>query len=121
VIYFVRCDVTGLTKIGFTSRPMAERLATLQVGSPTVLRVVGVREGGFVDEAGAHAFHREKRRHGEWFALSDEDIERENLRPAHEVETTDPPPRRGEWDPARRLRDARKAASRGNARQRAAP
>lgn len=126
MIYFVRCDLTGLTKIGFTSRGMKERMAALQCGSPTVLRVVGAREGEYLDEAAAHAFYQEKRRHGEWFLLSDADIEREHLRPAAEVEATEagsPRPSRAvkQWDPAQRLREsaeyAARAAARGIARQ----
>lgn len=124
MIYFVRCDVTGLTKIGYTARPMNERLLELQCGSPTKLRVLGAREGAPLDELAAHRYHHEKRRHGEWFALTDEDIERERLRPARDIEATEekPPPRASKpWDPARRIREAReyaaRAAARGNARE----
>lgn len=67
-----------------------------------------------LDELAAHRYRHEKRRHGEWFALTDADIERERLRPVGDVEATEEKVPRAvrAWDPARRLREAQEYAAR---------
>lgn len=73
-VYVIRQTGGGLSKIGWSTTPKA-RLAALRIGSPVPLELVGVIEGTQSDEAQWHATFREKRSHGEWFALTDQDIE----------------------------------------------
>jgi hypothetical protein len=63
----------GLYKIGFSATPR-RRLAGLQSSSPVELRLVGVIEGTRSDEAQWHYLLRERRRHGEWFDLTEEEV-----------------------------------------------
>lgn len=87
MIYFIRCTVTGLVKIGYTSQEtIADRLNQLKVGSPTKLEVIGAQQGSPSDERALHAFYGAKRSHGEWFRLTEEDLASEKLRPAEVVE-----------------------------------
>lgn len=88
MIYFIRCTVTGLVKIGYTSQErIADRLQQLKVGSPTRLEVLGAQHGSPQVEHALHAFYDAKRSHGEWFRLTDEDIANEKLRRAEDVES----------------------------------
>lgn len=64
---------SGRVKIGWTSRPPAERLATLQTGSPTPLRLVFWTEGNESTERVLHALFAARRVHGEWFDFAEED------------------------------------------------
>jgi len=71
LVYFVRAQTVGLIKIGIAADP-DQRLATLQVGSPDRLTLLGViaPPDAARTESDLHAaFHRE-RRHGEWFEPS---------------------------------------------------
>jgi hypothetical protein len=72
-VYFIRDDVTGLTKVGWALNPQ-KRLANLQTGSPVPLRLLGSIRGRRESEAYLHDLFAHARRHGEWFELPDEAI-----------------------------------------------
>jgi hypothetical protein len=88
-VYFVT-DGT-FTKIG-TSGDVSRRLRTLQTASPRPLTVRLVLPGGVDLEKRFHDHFADKRRHGEWFELTEQDIEfARTMLPEHE---TAPPPSR---------------------------
>lgn len=66
-VYFLRCALTGLTKIG--SGDVADRVRTHRTGSPTVLWCVSVVNGGKTEEQAFHARWAHRCAHGEWFQL----------------------------------------------------
>lgn len=69
MIYFIRCN--QYVKIGFCERDPIRRLEKLQIGNPSRLRLVAVKEGSRQDEGDLHCkFHKERVR-GEWFNLSE--------------------------------------------------
>lgn len=72
VVYFIQG--AGLTKIG-TSLNVSSRLAELRVGSPVPLDVAWVTPGGPALEAALHARFAAHRRHGEWFCLSNDEMQ----------------------------------------------
>lgn len=73
MIYFIQIPAGGPVKIGYTGGNDAlTRLATLQVGSPVPLAILGVIEGSLVDEQAWHTRFAEDRLHGEWFRPSRE-------------------------------------------------
>jgi hypothetical protein len=71
VVYFI--GTATRTKIG-TTVDLRTRLATLQVGSPERLAVVGTMPGDEIEEARVHAHFRARRLHGEWFSLTPEEV-----------------------------------------------
>lgn len=73
-VYFVRCALTGLTKIGISWTP-DRRVMQLQVGSPTPLRFVGAALGTQADEYAIHDRLRDRWSHGEWFRMTDEETD----------------------------------------------
>lgn len=75
-IYFIRGVTTGLTKIGYTRNPETalRRFANLQIGSPDRLMLVGLIEGHPSIERELHDHFHTRRRHGEWFALTAQDL-----------------------------------------------
>ena len=64
-IYFVQAP-NGLFKIGKSKNPKA-RLKTLQVGSPVLLKIKKVVQGGLYLESILHIYFKHLRKHGEWF------------------------------------------------------
>lgn len=62
-------EAGGLYKIGMTRRPVRDRLAELQAGSPVKLTLIASGAGGYPQEAALHLEFRECRQHGEWFRL----------------------------------------------------
>lgn len=69
MIYFVHCERTGLTKIGFatTEAHAADRLRGFQCSSATRLRIVSLIDGDRAAERAAHQANLDRRVHGEWF------------------------------------------------------
>lgn len=68
-VYFIQAATLGLIKIGSAWLP-TDRLNTLQIGSPDVLRLLGViRCPGEArgDEKALHRKFAAHRSHGEWF------------------------------------------------------
>lgn len=63
--YFVQSVEGGPIKIGYTSQDPETRLANLQTGSPTVLRIVGLISEN--RERELHEQFEKSRSHGEWF------------------------------------------------------
>jgi hypothetical protein len=61
-----------LIKLGITHKPVMQRLATMQTGSPVTLRLLGSCgiAGDWVERA-AHAILADDRSHGEWFRATD--------------------------------------------------
>lgn len=68
-VYFIQSGGTGAIKIGKACSP-ATRLATLQVGSPSPLRLIGSIAGGIALERKLHARFSGDRLQGEWFTPS---------------------------------------------------
>lgn len=68
MIYFVRCEASGLTKIGTASDPI-RRLKEIQSMSGSTLRVMSLLPGGVRDETSWHRIFAPFRQHGEWFSL----------------------------------------------------
>lgn len=65
-LYFVLCDTTRRIKIGVANNPMS-RFRSIQCGSPTELRIVGLIWGPRTNEKKLHRKFREHRVRGEWF------------------------------------------------------
>jgi hypothetical protein len=70
LIYFIHSldDPCGLVKIGYTDRPVENRIAALQVGSPVRLSLLLAIEGTLRTEQLIHHRLRASRVFGEWFA-----------------------------------------------------
>ena len=70
MIYFIRAEMT--VKIGYVANrdSLPDRLASLQVGCPSMLAVLGVTEGSRQREQDLHHQFSEDRFRGEWFHLS---------------------------------------------------
>jgi hypothetical protein len=66
VIYFIQRDDDGPIKIG-TTRFMRDRLASLRVGSPQPLTLLGVMPGDLGMERHIHGRFSHLRLKGEWF------------------------------------------------------
>jgi hypothetical protein len=71
-IYFVRCELTGLTKIGFTTRNSDVRLRESQTFAATPLRFLVDTPGTKEQEKLLHEVFNGSRDHGEWFRPSPE-------------------------------------------------
>lgn len=69
-VYFIRCRATSAIKIGVASDPQT-RLRALQIGSASVLELVGEMPGDERYEALLHEAFAEYRTHGEWFACGE--------------------------------------------------
>jgi hypothetical protein len=70
-VYFVAGG--AYVKIGFTdARTPGDRLTAMQTGSPVKLKVLAFVPGGRTEEQKLHARFATERRHGEWFAVSQE-------------------------------------------------
>ena len=66
-IYFVQVGTTGPIKIGYSKRPIKERIAGLQAGHHDELVFLGAFTGSYTDEQNLHYFYSELRIRGEWF------------------------------------------------------
>ncbi len=71
-VYFIRAVTTHRVKIGFTELDPVSRLATLQIGSPEKLELIGSLAGSMADERAIHKQFANQRQSGEWFTLSPE-------------------------------------------------
>lgn len=75
--YLIQCETTGLVKIGH-SNDVNDRLRTFRVCSPTKLAVLGVLgqdlDAGRDMEATLHARFAHRWSHGEWYALTADEI-----------------------------------------------
>jgi hypothetical protein len=74
-VYIVRSVGTCLVKIGFTGRRVEQRVLELQIGSAGQLVLERVFDG--VYQATERYFHdafRVRRRHGEWFELTEAEV-----------------------------------------------
>ena len=70
-VYFIRCQVTGLIKIGWTESHPSNRFNALRPLSPTPLEFLGVIRGYLGDENSLHLRFKADRDHGEWFRPSE--------------------------------------------------
>lgn len=67
----------GLYKIGWTEQPIERRMAALQTGCPRPLELVMVLSTPFREtERFLHKHFAAQREQGEWFRLTDDDLER---------------------------------------------
>ena len=65
-VYFISDGLTA--KIGFTDRPVVDRLRELQTGNPRPLEIVGVIESGsMATESAIHRNWQADSVQGEWF------------------------------------------------------
>jgi hypothetical protein len=64
-IYFL--GLGSFVKIGFTLKPIHERIARLQTGAPERLVILGLQTGQKHEEAELHSRFGRYRSHGEWF------------------------------------------------------
>lgn len=67
-VYFITCRKTGMVKIGCAYDPF-QRLKTLQMGSPTKLKIEALLKGSTKRERQLHKLLAKHRAHGEWFRL----------------------------------------------------
>lgn len=91
MVYFIRCKLTNLIKVG-TARDPVKRLNDLQVGSPGELEIIALFEGDYHVESKYHEQLQAHRVRGEWFDIPDDVIDsikehgvwsfRSKLRPA---------------------------------------
>ena len=77
MIYVIRAGNTNHYKIGYTERPIEERLKENQTGSPDKLSVVFACDGDELKEQAIHADLIQFRTNGgtEWFCLNESQIE----------------------------------------------
>jgi hypothetical protein len=73
-VYFFQAETGGPIKIGLSGNPN-NRLASVQTGHPTKLRMLSVVEGGSKTERELHSRFAHLRLEGEWFAPAEELIE----------------------------------------------
>jgi len=75
VVYLIRAE-NGLVKIGKT-HDVEARLQALDIGSPVGLELIFVIETPYADEIEQklHGIYEQKRVKGEWFSLSEDDVQ----------------------------------------------
>jgi hypothetical protein len=69
-VYFILSETSGLIKIGYTERPVTERLSALQISTPDRLEVIGRLSGNQALERELHSMFAGSRVSGEWFKAS---------------------------------------------------
>lgn len=67
-VYFITCRQTGMVKIGCAYDPF-DRLRTLQIGSPTKLKIEALLKGSNKREREIHKLLAKHRVRGEWFRI----------------------------------------------------
>lgn len=75
-IYAIICKLSNRVKIGFTKEPQ-ERLKTIQIHSPTDLKLAGcilIKKAKSIVEPVLHKKLKHSRIHNEWFDYSNEDV-----------------------------------------------
>ena len=72
MIYFIEIIGELPIKIGYTSKPVNQRLSHLQVASPKPMRVLAVIDGGKDTEAVLHEMFQDDLIRGEWYHRSNE-------------------------------------------------
>lgn len=78
-IYYIACTATMHCKIGFTAGDPIKRMRGLQTGAPAPLVLLAVHPGTMEDERKLHEQFAEHCVHGEWFAPSEQLLERVSL------------------------------------------
>lgn len=71
-IYFIKCETSGLIKIGFTTRTPEARLRESQTFAATSLRILTETPGTLEQEKQLHKIFAATNHHGEWFDTSPE-------------------------------------------------
>ena len=76
-VYFIQQETTNFVKIGFTKEDPIRRLSALKTSSPFDLKIIGLIETDncVKKESELHKQYADKRVKGEWFLLSNEEIE----------------------------------------------
>jgi hypothetical protein len=72
-VYLMRDQINGRHKIGFSRNPRY-RESTLQSEKPDVI-LIGVKPGSMGDEEALHDKYRHRRIRGEWFELSEGELQ----------------------------------------------
>lgn len=74
-VYFLKCCDTNLYKIGY-STSVKTRLKDIKNGSPTTIEIIGyvASTDCFTDKEYYHEIFKNKRVKGEWFTLTNDDI-----------------------------------------------
>lgn len=72
--YLLHCTVTGLVKIGIAV-DVEQRFRTIQAMCPTRLEVIIDAPGGRELERALHEKYAHKRKHGEWFDLTHDELQ----------------------------------------------
>lgn len=72
LVYVLQAQPSTPVKIGWTGRPLQERLTEIQVGNPYRLRVLHTLPGARPLEWQLHQHVQSSRLEGEWFAWTDE-------------------------------------------------
>jgi hypothetical protein len=70
LVYFVQDTASGYVKIGFTSKPIEQRLRLLQTGNPNPLAILALAPGAPVEEHRLHRRFDSDRYRREWFKPS---------------------------------------------------
>lgn len=68
-VYFIRCNSTGLVKIGASDNPWS-RLSKIQSDNPGELQMLAIAGGGREFEAAVHRMFKPDHVRGEWFRMS---------------------------------------------------
>lgn len=66
-IYLLQMGLDGPIKIGFTNKPVKQRVRALQTGCPWLLCLLGTMPGTFEEEGGLHRLFAHWKMNGEWF------------------------------------------------------
>lgn len=72
MIYFIQAGKKGAIKIGYTDKPVEERLYSLQTSSPEQLFILGVIEGTKKEEKLIHKKYHIYQIRNEWFSPGEE-------------------------------------------------
>lgn len=73
VIYIAKCQ--EFYKIGHTTGDAEHRLSALQTGNPFRVELIGTIPGTVSQERNLHGRFAHKRERGEWFRLTQEDVD----------------------------------------------
>jgi hypothetical protein len=71
LVYFIDCQ--DVTKIGFTAKPVHERIEAWACGNPFDLTIFAFMPGKIADEHAMKAKYKLLRHKGEWFRLGDKE------------------------------------------------
>ena len=96
-VYFIRCSLTGLVKIGHTSGVVRQRLSSNQTGSAAELLLERAVPGPRAYEQELHRTWAHRHARGEWYRLTAEEVAGipPGAEPSGPAPRSEPPPRPG--------------------------